>query len=115
MSSNYVDYILEILSPYGEITARAMFGGHGIYKSSIITGLIIDDELYFKVDSSNKTQYEKLDSEPFTYEAKGKKATMSYWKVPMKILEDEDQLGLWLEQSYDISLKTKRVAKKKCK
>jgi DNA transformation protein and related proteins len=115
MSSNYVDYILEILSPYGDISARSMFGGYGIYKSGTIFALIVDDELYFKVDASNKAQYEKLDSEPFTYEAKGKKASMSYWKVPMEILEDEEQLGLWLDQSHEISLQTKRVAKKKNK
>ena len=113
MSSNYIDYILEILSPHGEITSRSMFGGHGIYKNGVIFALIIHDELYFKVDASNQLQYEKLDSEPFTYEAKGKKTTMSYWKVPMEILEDEDRIGEWLNQSYEISLQTKRKPKKK--
>ena len=57
MSSNYSDYIIEILSPHGEIIARSMFGGYGIYKNGIIFALIISDELYFKVDVSNKSQY----------------------------------------------------------
>ncbi len=109
MPSNYANYIVEILSPYGEIRARSMFGGYGVYKNGIIFALIVDDELYFKVNSSNRSQYEELDSEPFIYNAKGKKVTMSYWKVPMEILEDEDQIGNWLEQSYEISLKTKRA------
>jgi len=113
MSSNYADYIMEVLSPHGEITARSMFGGYGIYKNNIIFALIISDELYFKVNASNQLQYEELDSEPFSYEAKGKKTTMSYWKVPMEILEDEDRIGEWLNQSYEISLQTKRKPKKK--
>lgn len=113
MSSNYIDYILELLSPNGEITARSMFGGHGIYKNGIIFALIISDELYFKVDESNEPQYRKLDSEPFTYEAKGKKTTMPYWKVPIEILEDENRIGAWLNQSYDISLQTKMKPRKK--
>ena len=85
-----------------------MFGGYGIYKDDVIVAIIADDELYFKVDSSNKSQYEKLNSEPFTYQAKNKKATMSYWKLPLEILEDNSKLEIWLNQSYEISLKTKR-------
>ena len=96
---------MEILAPHGEITARSMFGGYGIYKNGVIFALIAYDELYFKVDESNKSQYKKFDSEPFTYEAKGKKGTLSYWKVPIEILEDEEQIGVWLNQSYGISLK----------
>jgi TfoX/Sxy family transcriptional regulator of competence genes len=33
---------------------------------------------------------------------------MSYWKVPIEILEDEEQIGVWLDQSYGISLKKKK-------
>lgn len=99
---------MEILSPHGDITSKPMFGGYGIYKNGVIVAFIAYDELYFKVDKSNKSQYEDFDSEPFIYEAKGKKTTMSYWKVPMEILENEDKIGIWLDQSYEISLKTKK-------
>lgn len=99
---------MEILAPHGEITVRSMFGGYGIYKNGVIFALIAYDELYFKVDESNKSQYKKFNSEPFTYEANGKKSTMSYWKVPIEILEDEEQIGVWLDQSYRISLKKKK-------
>lgn len=99
---------MEILASQGKMIAKPMFGGYGIYKNGIIVAFIADDELYFKVDESNKSQYKKFDSEPFIYEAKGKKTAMSYWKVPMEILEDEEQIGVWLNQSYEISLKKKR-------
>ena len=108
MSSNYLEYVMEILASHGEMTSKPMFGGHGIYKNGVIVAFIAYDELYFKVDESNKSQYKDFDSEPFIFEAKGKKTAMSYWKVPMEILEDENQIGVWLDQSYEISLKTKR-------
>jgi DNA transformation protein len=108
MSNNYVEYILDLLSPFGSITSRAMFGGYGIYKDKIIIGIIIDDELYFKVDKTNKEQYKSLNSVPFTYEAKGKSIAMSYWKVPIEIMEDEEQLSEWTEQSFLISLHKKK-------
>ncbi|MDP4832096.1 MAG: TfoX/Sxy family protein [Rickettsiaceae bacterium] len=107
MSNNYVDYILDLLSPFGSITSRAMFGGHGIYKDKIIVGIIADDELYFKVDATNKGQYAALNSTPFAYTAKDKKINLSYWKVPIEIMEDEEQLSIWLEQSFFISINVK--------
>ncbi len=108
MTSNYVSYILDLLSPFGDITSRAMFGGYGIYKDKVIVGIIVNDELYFKVDKTNQVQYEELDSVPFTYSKGDTVATMSYWKVPIEILEDEEQLPEWLENSFRISLNGKK-------
>jgi TfoX/Sxy family transcriptional regulator of competence genes len=36
---------------------------------------------------------------------------MSYWKVPIEILEEETQLEKWVEQSFEISLKNKQNKK----
>ncbi len=108
MLSPYTEYIIELLSPFGNIIAKHMFGGYGIYKDNIIIGIIVEDELYFKVDRTNQTQYEKLGVEPFIYESRGRKIKMSYWKVPLEILEDEERLHSWLDQSYSISLQAKK-------
>lgn len=107
MSRDYLEYILDLLSHCDSITSRAMFGGYGIYKNGVIFAIIARDELYFKVDQSNIEQYKKQGSEAFTFEAKGKVSKMSYWKVPLLIMEDETQLKDWVEQSYNISLKNK--------
>ena len=112
MNTSYTKFILELLSPYGSFTARSMFGGYGIYMNGIIVAIIANDELYFKVDSTNQQQYEELDSTPFSYKTKGKKAVMSYWKVPIEILEEEKQLEKWIEQSFEISLKNKQNKKR---
>ncbi|MDA9163834.1 TfoX/Sxy family protein [Rickettsiaceae bacterium] len=107
-TSPYAEYVLDLLHPYGAITARSMFGGYGIYKDGAIVAIIVADELYFKVDKTNQAQYKAHDSETFTYISKSKQAKMSYWKVPLEIMENEDELATWLEQSYEISLRTKR-------
>ena len=51
--SEFVNYIIDLLSPYGYIRVRSMFGGHSVYKDGVIVAIIIDDELYFKVVSVN--------------------------------------------------------------
>ena len=60
-------------------------------------------------DQSNIDLYKKQGSEAFTFETKGRVSTMiSYWKVPLIIMEDETQLKGWVEQSYNISLKNNK-------
>lgn len=108
MKNEFVNYVLDLLSPHGNIRARAMFGGYGIYKDGIIAGIIIQDELYFKADKESATDYEAAGSRPFSYLSNGKMVKMSYWLVPLDIMEDEKLIGEWLERSWRISFEAKR-------
>lgn len=50
-NNEFIEYIKDILAPFGQITTRVMFGGYGIYKDRVIIGIIAESELYFKADS----------------------------------------------------------------
>lgn len=58
VSAAYRDYVLEQLAGLGPIRARKMFGGVGIYLHGLFFALIADEVLYFKVDDSNRPDYE---------------------------------------------------------
>jgi DNA transformation protein len=107
--SGFLEYLLEdVLHDVKDVTARAMFGGYGLYKNGVIFGIIVDDELYFKADDKNRGQFKDRHSEPFTYEAKkGKRVAMSYWKVPADILEDPNVLPKWIDASVQASKRAK--------
>ena len=86
---------MELLEPCGGITYCRMFGGYAIRKNGLAIALMFKDEIYFKVDDSNRADYENLNSEPFTYEKKGKTIIISNWKLPIEILEDPEKLMIW--------------------
>lgn len=109
--SEFVNYIIDLLSPYGYIKVRSMFGGHSVYRDGVIVGIIVEDELYFKVNDQSVYDYRSKGSKPFTYEARNKLITLSYWQVPLDIIEDKDLLGNWLDVAYRISLNTKNKKK----
>lgn len=89
-----------------------MFGGYGIYKDEIIFALIAYDVLYFKVDATNKADYEQKGSKPFTYsQGKHKATTMSYWEVPSDILEDKEELKKWMMKAVDVSINARNKKK----
>ena len=111
-TNEYLSYVLELLEPIGQISVRAMFGGHGLYYRGVIFGLVIHDELYFKTGEGNILEYKAAGSSPFIYAGKHKPMTMSYWRVPERVLEDDALLKQWVFAAHNISL-TKKTTEKK--
>ena len=112
IAKEYRDYVLDILAPFGDITSRAMFGGYSLYKYGVIFAIIADDVLYFKGGDSNRADYVAMGSEPFSYEAKGKRVSMSYWQVPLEVMEDGVELARWAEKAYGVACKSAKAKKK---
>lgn len=92
-----------------------MFGGHGIFQGETMIGLIADDVFYLKVDERNRPAFEAAASEPFTYRrrGRGKAIAMSYWEVPVDVLEDRDQLSDWAREAHAAARRSKRTPGKK--
>ena len=67
-----------------------MFGGIGLYSGECFFGIVAADELFFKVDDSNRAAYEAAGSEPFRPVA-DRPVSMSYWRVPIEVLEDTER------------------------
>lgn len=104
------EYIMgEVFRNLDGITSKAMFGGWGIYKNGLFFALIADGQLYFKVDESNKGDFEEKDSKQFVYQMpNGKETRMSYWELPVDVLEDQMELRSWVDKSIEVAKKGKR-------
>ena len=112
--TDFHDYVVyDLMSHIEGITGRSMFGGYGLYKDGVVFGIIADDELYFKTDEKNLSDYKKAGSKPFCYEnGKKKIVTMSYWEVPADVLEDREALEKWAEESCRASLRSKKIERR---
>ena len=110
MSSTFVDYVVhDLLDGVEGVRARAMFGGHGIYKNDTMFAIIVDDELYYKANAQTQKDFKALGGEPFRYSRKDKGAvTMSYWKVPAEIMDDRRSLLEWTGRAVRTALLSAR-------
>ncbi len=94
VSKEYLDYVVDQLGCIGEIAAKKMFGGVGLYHDGFFFGLISSDVLYFKVDDENRSDYQTAGARPF--QPYGEESySMSYYEVPIDVLENVDQLRKW--------------------
>jgi DNA transformation protein len=103
-SNEYLQYILEQLSGLARVTSLRMFGGFGLYCDGLFFGLIFTDTLYFKVDDKNRGDYESRGMARFKPYADKPHLSMSYYEVPVDVLEDSEQLVAWARRSVDASL-----------
>ncbi len=111
-NTGFVDYILDLLSIYGNISSRRMFGGYGIYLNKIIFAIIIDDELYFKADNDLAEKYKQAGSHPFTYQKNDKTIALSYWYISAEVIETQDLLKDWFNQSLSVATNSKKIKKR---
>lgn len=87
-----------------------MFGGVGIYSGAFFFALIAKDVLYFKVDDSNRPDFECRGMGPFRpYGEDGE--VMQYYEVPADLLEDPEQLRAWAAKAVAVA-RSKRARRK---
>src|SRR5690242_17797897 len=91
VSEQYLDYVVDQLGCIGEVASKRMFGGVGLYYDGLFFGLIAEDVLFFKVDDHNRPDYESAGAKPFQPYGEGS-YSMSYFEVPVDVLEDIDRL-----------------------
>jgi len=84
-----------------------MFGGVGIYADQLFFALIDDDTLYFKVDDSNRPDFERLGMKPFQPYGEGGEI-MQYYQVPTDLLEDLEALRPWAEKAIAVAARKAR-------
>jgi len=80
-----------------------MFGEYGLYSNKTIFAIIVNEELYFKADNDLAEIYKASGSFPFTYNRGDKTIAMSYWYVPIEVIENQDLLKEWFNKSFQIA------------
>lgn len=96
-TDGFKDFILDQLADLRGVTARAMFGGHGLYHRSTFFGIIHKDRLYFKVTASAMPLYKEHGMQPFRPNAK--QTLTSFYEVPIEVLEDAEALTEWATEA----------------
>lgn len=95
----FVTFVLDQLEDLGQVTSRAMFGGHGLYLGDTFFGIVFKDRLFLKVDETTRPRYEDHGMGPF--QPNERQTMRSYYEVPVEVLEDADELVAWASDAVD--------------
>lgn len=94
-------FVLDQLDGLGDVVARSMFGGVGLYCNGCFFGIIAGDALYLKVDESNRADFERAGMTPFA-PYPDRAVTMQYYAVPVDVLESAPELVAWARKAVAV-------------
>ena len=106
--NDFVEHVVETMRELGPVTAKAMFGGWGLYHDGLFFALIAEDTLYLKVDDENRGQFDAAGLQPFVYVTKdGDRMAMGYQQAPADALESPALMAVWARSGFDAALRAK--------
>jgi DNA transformation protein and related proteins len=108
---DFVAHVMELMRP-ARATAKAMFGGHGVYIDEVFVAILVDDVLYLKCDADRAAAFDALDLSPFVYMSKdGRRLVTKYRRAPDEALENSSEMRRWLSLALAAALaQPKRAA-----
>jgi DNA transformation protein len=83
-----------------------MFGGLCFFAEGRAFALVAEEVLYFKTDDSNRPDFIAGGKGPFLPFGDPDKP-MQYYELPEEVLEDTDQLALWMAKAIAVAAKAK--------
>ena len=109
-STQFADYVLELLESVGPVRTSRFFGGVGISRGDVQFAMIMGSSLYLVVDDSTRPKYENAGMAPFSYTTKkGRIQVRRYFELPEDILTDPDELRIWVRESIEVAGKVKKL------
>jgi len=93
----FTSFVLDQLAGLGDVRAKAMFGGHGLYRGETFFGIVYKGRLYFRVDDVARQEYVERGMKPFRPSSRQTLGT--YYEVPVQVLEDPAELSRWARRA----------------
>jgi len=99
-----LDELQPLAAQIGEIRARRMFGGAGLYHDDIVFGLVANGTCYLRIDDTTRARFAAVGSTPFGYDRDGRTITMSgYLSTPAVALDGGQPLRDWVRLAIEAS------------
>ena len=102
-----VQHVIDLMRRFAAVRARAMFGGHGLYREELMFALLADGGLYFKTDAETAPVFDSHGLRPFSFTARGRTVNLSYREAPPQALEDEAEMTAWCQLAWQAALRAK--------
>jgi DNA transformation protein len=113
-NNEYLQYVLEQLAGLPGVRSNRMFSGAGLYQDEVFFGLLFGETLYFKVDDSNRPDYESRGMAQFRPYKDRPQVSFTYYEVPPEVLEDRQKLVAWAGRAVEaaVAIQAAKAAKR---
>ena len=85
----------DLFEPFGAVSVKRMFSGHGIYADGCCFALSLGGEVYLRTDAESAALLDAAGSTPFVYQRQKKPITTNLWRLIASAYDDPDELKRW--------------------
>ncbi len=110
VSDDYLQFVVDQLGDLGGVRVQKAFAQAVVFCDDVPFAYVIDDVLYFKVDDSNKPDYDEAGITAWV--TSDRNAAHRSYEVPADVLEDREALKLWAKKAVSVA-KRRAVVKGK--
>ena len=100
LDQSFTDYVVDLMQVAGPVSARRMFGGHGLFLGGVMIAIVFQRTLYFKVDADTEAVFREQGLQPFCYNRRGAMVALSFFEAPEAVFDDLDAMAQWSGAAY---------------
>jgi len=109
VSQTFREWVLEQLRPtVRNVRHIRMFGCVGLYAGELFFALLDHDQLYLKVDDSNRADFVAAGMGPFDPYGDGR-LIIQYYEVPLEVIERPERLAEWAAKAIEVARRAKKA------
>lgn len=105
VNQEYLLFIIDQLSEFGEVETRKMFGGVNLFKNDLMFAKLKNDTVWLKVDETNIADFQEREMPQYSY-GKDNSRKLNFYQAPIEIIEDREKFAEWIQKSYQIAEKS---------
>jgi DNA transformation protein len=91
----------ELFEPFGTISVKRMFSGHGIYADGWCFALALRGEVYLRTNAESAAAFAAAGSAPFAYQRGERQIVTNLWRLTASAYDDPDELERWSRLALD--------------
>lgn len=92
---DFVRHVVDLMQCVGPVSYRRMFGGFGLFLDGCMLAIIVDGDLFLRVDSHCQQAFIDQGLQPFIYYKQKKPIKLPYFQAPEETLESSDNMSHW--------------------
>jgi DNA transformation protein len=89
------EQIADLFTVFGAVDVRRMFGGFGVFADGLMIAIVQGGAIFLKADEATTASFASEGQGAFTYEARGRRISLSYWRMPDRLYDEPDELARW--------------------
>jgi DNA transformation protein and related proteins len=107
----FVEFVLEQMASAGQVRARRMFGGYGIYLDEHFVAIVLNEKLFLKANDSTQPEFEARGLKPLVFRMKSKQIAAQYFEAPPEVFDDPEEMTRWLQLARTAAVQSKQAKK----